>query len=113
MNSIRKILAFTIALILVICSTCVLAEAEEWICPECSMPNMRNFCTQCGTEKPKEIVCSNCGETYPSDTNAVFCGNCGVKLGQAEAVSVKYEGDGFATPEEALTCYMEDRKSVV
>ena len=112
MNSIRKILAFTIALILVICSTCVFAEAEEWICPECSMPNMGNFCIKCGAKKPEEIVCSNCGEKYPIDSGAVFCGNCGVKLQEAEAVSFKYEGDGFATPEEALTCYMEGLKNL-
>lgn len=107
MDCIKKLLAITLTLILVICSGCVFAEGEKWTCPDCGSPNAANFCTNCGAEKPKEIVCLNCGETYPSDTNAVFCGNCGEKLQQAGPAAVKYEGDGFATPEEALTCYME------
>lgn len=113
MNNIQKTLSFILTLILAVCSCCAFAEGEEWTCPECGAPNAANFCTNCGAEKPGEIVCLNCGQTYPADSNAVFCGNCGVKLQQdGTAVAVRYEGDGFATPEEALTCYMEGFKNL-
>ena len=90
------------------------AFAEEWICLDCGAPNSANFCTQCGAKKPEEIVCPGCGAKYSANTDALFCGECGTKLQQAEpaVVSVRYEGEGFATPEEALTCYMEGLKNL-
>ena len=112
MDMIRKLFAFTLALILVICSACVYAEAGEWICPDCGASNTMNYCIKCGAKKPEEIVCPECGTKYPIDSGAVFCGNCGARLQQAEANAFKYEGDGFATPEEALTHYMEGLKNL-
>ena len=35
----------------------------------------------CGTKKPpEEIICTECGEVYPPDTDYAFCPNCGNPL---------------------------------
>ncbi len=52
-----------------------------WICPNCGKENNGNFCPFCGTKKPpEEIICTECGEVYPPDTNYAFCPNCGNPL---------------------------------
>ena len=112
MKSFKKMIAVFLSLFLALGYTCSLAEGEEWLCPGCGASNTANFCTKCGTQKPEEIVCPNCGTRYPADSGTVFCGNCGTKLGQTASVSVRYEGDGFDTPEAALTCYMEGIKNL-
>ena len=56
------------------------AEDEEWACESCGSVNTTNYCLHCGARKPAVIVCSECGNIYPSDTEALFCGNCGTKL---------------------------------
>ena len=70
-------LACVIALLFCIGCTSACAEGDSWICPECGAENTTNFCIKCGTKKPETIVCPGCGEKYPIDTEAVFCGNCG------------------------------------
>ena len=111
MKSVQKALAVLLSVLLLGCA-CSFAEGGEWICPDCGAANTTNFCTKCGAKKPDEIVCPSCGARYPSDTDAAFCGDCGAKLQQTAPFSKKYEGDGFATPEEALTCYMEGLKNL-
>ena len=89
----------------VVTSAC--SEEAEWICPGCGAVNNANFCIKCGEKKPEDIVCPDCGTEIPAQAGAVFCGNCGAKLKQTAPMAVRYEGEGFDTPEEALTCYME------
>ena len=112
MNTIKKITAVLLVLLLSLGCTCSLAEEGGWICPDCGAANTTNFCIKCGAKKPEEIVCPECGTKYPLDSGAQFCGNCGAKLQEAAAFSGKYEGEGFDTPEEALTCYMEGLKNL-
>ena len=112
MKIIKKAVSLVWALVLILGCTCTFAEGDEWICPDCSAANTTNFCTKCGAKKPEEIICPDCGATFPIDSGTVFCGNCGVKLQQTAAGTIKYEGEGFATPEEALTCYMEGLKNL-
>ena len=109
---IQRISALFLALIL--CMVCFSAYADEdhWICPNCGAENTTNFCTQCGTEKPETIICTGCGEKYPIDTTALFCGNCGTKLQQDVLPSIRLEGNGFDSPEAAVTCYLEGLKNL-
>lgn len=112
MKSLKQIIAVMLVLLLALGCTYSLAEGDEWICPDCGAANTTNFCIKCGTQKPEKIVCPNCGTKYPIDSGAAFCGNCGTKIEQAVSFSIKYEGEGFDTPEEALTCYMEGLKNL-
>ena len=112
MKHFRKMTAALLALLLALGCACYLAEGEEWTCPGCGAANTTNFCTTCGTKKPEPVACPDCGTEYSPDSGAVFCGNCGAKLRQAGSFSVRYEGDGFASPEEALTCYMEGLRNL-
>ncbi len=50
----------------------------EWICPNCGKKVTGKFCGECGTKKPEERVCSNCGAKL--NKNAKFCGECGTKI---------------------------------
>lgn len=161
---------FALFFVLICCST-ALADGNEWNCPECGSINSGNFCTQCGTKKPDEIIiCPTCGEKYSRESGVNFCGNCGTDLRQnisqngqntrktqdiikkqifihknnnmktsniiknPEAMistqssvqeeneqqaqskpdvrsSEVYEGSGFDTPEDAVTCYLEGLKN--
>lgn len=106
---------FSFALVVVLCVCCCFnagAENDAWICTECSAENTTNFCTKCGMKKPETIICPGCGEKYPIDTNAVFCGNCGTKLQQDVIPSVRLEGNGFASPEAAVTFFLEGLKNL-
>ncbi|MBO6092806.1 MAG: leucine-rich repeat protein [Oscillospiraceae bacterium] len=59
-----------------------------WICPNCGKDNNGNFCPFCGTKKPpEEIICTECGEVYPPDTDYAFCPNCGNPLSQQSDAS--------------------------
>ena len=113
-NGLKRVFTAFIALILILCAGCPSAYAEEkrWICTGCGAENTSNFCTQCGMEKPETIECSVCGEQYPIDTDAVFCGSCGAKLQEDVKQSNRLEGSGFDTPEEAVTCYLEGLKNL-
>lgn len=93
-------------------SAVAFAEGNEWVCPDCGAGNTMNFCIKCGAKRPEDIVCPDCGTKYDADSGAVFCGNCGAKLQEDVSLSVRYEGEGFATPEEALTCYMEGLRNL-
>ncbi len=105
-------LACVIALLFCIGCTSACAEGDGWICPECGKENTTNFCIKCGTKRPETIVCPDCGEKYPADTEAAFCGNCGAKLRQDVILSARLEGNGFDTPEEAVTYYLEGLKNL-
>ena len=107
MKSFKTMIAVLLSLIFILGCAGAFSEGEEWICAECGAANTANFCIKCGAKKPEEVICPNCGTKYPVDSRAVFCGNCGEKIGQTVSFSVRYEGEGFSTPEEALTCYME------
>ena len=72
---------------------------------------MKKICPNCGAETEGNF-CPDCGTKHPIDSGAVFCGNCGAKLQRDASISIKYEGKGFGTPEEALTCYMEGLKNL-
>ena len=64
-----------------------------WICPNCGKENNGNFCPFCGTKKPpEEIICAECGEVYPTDTDYAFCPNCGTALQKAEEASASVSG---------------------
>ncbi|MDR1567661.1 MAG: SPFH domain-containing protein [Streptococcaceae bacterium] len=63
------------------------ANANTWICPKCNTQNTGNFCSNCGSEKPKpqatsgvkiEMRCSSC-EAIVDLSNGVpkFCPECG------------------------------------
>lgn len=110
----KRLTAFACVIILVFCIGCMpaCAEGDSWICPGCGVENTTNFCIKCGTKRPEMIVCPDCGEKYPTDTEAAFCGNCGAKLRQDVIASAKLEGNGFDTPEEAVTYYLEGLKNL-
>ena len=108
----KRILACLIAVMLCIGYVSACAEGDAWICPKCGAENNTNFCIKCGTKKPETIVCPECGEKYPIDTEAVFCGNCGTKLQQDVIPAGRLEGKGFDTPEEAVTYYLEGLKNL-
>ena len=112
MKSFKKTIAVLLSLVLILGCACAFSEGEEWICSECGAANSANFCIKCGAKKPEEIICPDCGTKYPIDSGAVFCGNCGAKMEQATSFSIRYEGEGFSTPEEALTCYMEGLRNL-
>lgn len=108
----KRIVSCLIAAILCIACVAACAEGEAWICPGCGAQNNTNFCIKCGTKRPETIACPECGEKYPVDTEAVFCGNCGTKLLQEEIRGTRLEGKGFDSPEEAVTCYLEGLKNL-
>ena len=107
----NRIFSLVMVWVMVFSCVCAAAEAGEWTCPDCGAVMATNFCTQCGARKLEKIVCADCGTEYPADSGVAFCGNCGAKLRQGVR-RIRYEGDGFATPEEALTCYMEGLKNL-
>lgn len=107
---IRNLAALLLAWIMINSCLFAAAEADAWTCRDCGTVNTANFCTLCGAKRPEEILCPGCGASYPSDTDAVFCGECGTKLKQDPVMDqnspAKYEGDGFDTPEDAALCYL-------
>ena len=111
MSNLKKILALMFVVSVLMC--CSAAFADEWNCPECGALNSGNFCTQCGTKRPEEIICPNCGEKYPLNSGVIFCGQCGTKL-QQDKVQRKgsYESNGFDTPEDAVKCYLDGLKNL-
>ena len=114
MDTIKKAVAVFTAMLMILCAGCFSAYAEEdsWTCPGCGATNTTNFCTRCGTKKPETITCPGCGERYPIDTTDIFCGNCGTKLQEVVKHSIRLEGNGFDTPEEAVICYLEGLKNL-
>ena len=112
MKTVRNCISVILALVVVFGCACAAAEGDEWICPDCGAANTMNFCLKCGAKKPEEIICPDCGTKFPADGGIAFCGNCGARLNQAVPSAGRYEGEGFATPEEALTCYMEGFKNL-
>jgi len=50
---------------------------NSWTC-SCGMVNVTNFCPNCGSAKPKEIICPHCGMVIPEQFAGMkFCPNCG------------------------------------
>ena len=103
----KRIIAVILTMAVLLGCTAVLAEEKEWTCPECGALCTTNFCMQCGAKRPETIVCPDCGKEYPADISASFCGECGGKLKQDAVPTGRLEGNGFDTPEEAVTCYLE------
>lgn len=124
MKSLRKTVALLLSLLFVLGWAVSFSEGEGWFCPDCGAPNNTNFCKRCGaaspanartdvaSTEPEEIFCPFCGAQYPADAGIFFCGDCGAVLQQAFSSKIRYEGEGFATPEEALICYMEGLKNL-
>lgn len=54
------------------------SNVNGWVCPTCGNTVTGKFCGECGTKKPEENVCPNCGAKL-SET-AKFCGECGTKV---------------------------------
>lgn len=103
----RRIIAVLTVVVLFLGASCACAEEPEWVCPGCGALNTTNFCVKCGTGKPEEQVCPGCGKACPADAGFAFCGDCGTRLqGELPAASMRYEGDGFDTPEEAVLNYV-------
>ena len=103
-----------IILTMILLSGCIGAFAEDtaWTCPDCGAACTTNFCMQCGAKKPETIVCPDCGKEYPADLDASFCGDCGARLKQDIVPPGRMEGNGFDTPEEAVTYYLEGLKNL-
>ena len=60
--------------VMLLFSTYVFAESEFWVCSKCGSEATRNFCSNCGAEKPlEEWICPNCGNNAKGN----FCGYCG------------------------------------
>ncbi len=112
MKSIRTILALLLVMTVLASPSLALAEGPVWTCPECASENNTDFCTQCGAKRPESVVCPGCGKMYAIDTEAVFCGDCGTKLREEAPALRRYEGPGFASPEEAVSCYLEGLKEL-
>lgn len=54
------------------------AAEQTWICPTCGAQCSGQFCAQCGTRKPQQAFCPNCGAKV--EAGARFCSHCGTKL---------------------------------
>lgn len=67
MKRLALIIAFLIAF------SFTVANAEEWICPNCEKNNTTNYCTTCGTKREETWICPNC----ELENDDAFCGNCG------------------------------------
>jgi len=55
----------------------------------------------CALSEGEEWICPDCGGTNTSN----FCGQCGAP--RPETPAFRHEGEGFDSPEAAVTCYME------
>ena len=108
----RRILSIVLLAALCLGSVYAYAEEDAWNCRDCGAANTGNFCIKCGAKRPEEIICPECGTRYTPDSGAMFCGNCGTKLQQGAVYAIRYEGEGFDTPEAAVTCYMEGFKNL-
>ncbi len=56
-------------------------DTNSVACPNCGKPITGNFCVECGTKKPDQVLekfCPNCGNKV--DENAKFCMECGTQL---------------------------------
>lgn len=61
-------------------SACTAALA--WSCPNCGTEGSGNFCAECGTKRPEETICPNCGTNY-GDAKPNYCAECGTRLAEA------------------------------
>ncbi len=103
----KRLLALLAICVFLALGTAAPAEEALWTCPQCQWGNTTLYCIRCGAKRPEMIVCPGCGEQYPPDTVALFCGSCGTKLRETPVTEVRMEGPGFDTPEEAVTHYLE------
>lgn len=56
-----------------------MVHEETWICPSCGEENTKNFCMECGTQKPvKKSLVWKCPRCFTENT-AKFCAECGTK----------------------------------
>lgn len=102
----------SLLLALLMCLFCCVSYAEqtEWTCSVCNTVNTGKFCRKCGERAPR-ILCPECGAESPFEEDTFFCSECGARLRPDVSHAVQYEGEGFATPEEALLCYMNGLKN--
>ena len=108
----KQIIRMTILAVLCVCLTgCALAESGgEWTCYRCGFVSALNYCPVCGTENPEFFVCPGCFTAYPNDGSVHFCSECGTSW--AVLQHGRYEGEGFDSPEEAVTNYLNGLKNL-
>lgn len=51
-------------------------QEDGWVC-SCGHVNTGKFCSECGTAKPTELKCPNCGYVPEEGTTPKFCSECG------------------------------------
>ena len=74
----KKLTALLLALAMLLGVT----TAFAWNCPNCGNEMGGKFCTECGTKKPADVICPNCGTNY-GESGPKFCMECGTKLSEA------------------------------
>ena len=91
----KKLLSVILVLVILCASAVALAEeSTAWTCPNCGKESEGNFCSWCGTAKPKPVVvCANCGAEYDSAMGYLYCSNCGASLAANPDVSGIAVGD--------------------
>ena len=91
---------------------------DGWVCPSCGREAEGNFCPYCGTEKPaEELLCPECGESYPVDAGYAFCPNCGASLSIPENIPDTVTSPATvpketAVPEPTATAVPEESNDV-
>ena len=79
METVKKTIVSLLLCALFLLSTVALAESN-WVCPNCGTENNMNFCTNCGTAKPKEVTCPRCASVFPLEYKFNYCPYCGTSL---------------------------------
>lgn len=56
----KKLISLLLVLLLAASALAAVAEAAQWTCPGCGAVNDGNFCMECGTPRPAQVVCPGC-----------------------------------------------------
>lgn len=75
----KKLTALLLTILFAL-SACTAALA--WSCPGCGTEGSGNFCSECGTKRPEETICPNCGTNF-GDAKPNYCTECGTRLADA------------------------------